>query len=335
MLCYNIDLSDPLLNALQALLDQRADALLYVTAIREVSAGLAEQDLLWMTTWLGTRTSVEFGPGRPLLLINDQLRVYDQQPLVLASLRTGDVTPLVQLAITGAQQGCRAVDLLLDHPELGEREMLPLAVRAVDQALGCPFSLDTRNVVAIERVLDGYAGKAMLNPIVCEQPVLAALLPLVQKHRMVVVAMLVDDVRIPGTWQERLSIARRILQVTDDAGIPRDDLVFDCVCMASAALPNSMQTTLDSLKAVHEELGMSTLLGIGNAGFGMPDPTRLDMLYLCIAASWGLDAALVDYHTEHLALHSQAIDFLTGRDLYGQGYLDYCRRTADLRRSRR
>ena len=104
-----------------------------------------------MTTWLGTRTSVEFGPGRPLLLINDQLRVYDQQPLVLASLCTGDVTPLVQLAIAGAQQGCRAVDLLLDHPELDERETLPLVVRAVDQALGCPISLaESRNLVPVQ-----------------------------------------------------------------------------------------------------------------------------------------------------------------------------------------
>jgi hypothetical protein len=96
----------------------------------------------------------------------------------------------------------------------------------------------------------------------------------------------------------------------------------------------SMQATLDTLKAVHDDLGMSTLLGIGNAGFGMPDQTRLDMLYLGIAAAWGLDAALVDYHTEHLALYTQGIDFLTGRDPYGQGYLDYCRRTAGLRQRR-
>lgn len=287
-----------------------------------------------MTKWIGTRTSVEFGPGKPLLLINDQLRVYDQQPQMLASLRAGDATPFVQMALEGAQQGCRAVDLLLDHPGLDERETLPLVFRAVDEALGCPISLDTRNAAAIERALDGYGGKVLLNSIVFEKPVLNALLPLVQKYQMAVIAMLVDDVSIPETWQERLSIAQRILQLTDDAGIPRDDIVFDCVCMATAALPGSMQATLDTLKAVHDDLGMSTLLGIGNAGFGMPDQTRLDMLYLGIAAAWGLDAALVDYHTEHLALYTQGIDFLTGRDPYGQGYLDYCRRTAGLRQRR-
>lgn len=267
-------------------------------------------------------------------MINDQLRVYDQNPAVIAALERGDPAPFVAMAEAGAAAGCAAVDLLLDHPDLDERQTLPLVFRAVDQALGCPILLDTRQVEAIEAALDGYDGKAMLNSIVYERPLLEALLPVVQKHRLAVVAMLVDDVRIPETWQERLAIARRILEITDDAGIPRDDIVFDCVCLASAAMPNSMQVTLDTLKAVHDELGMSTLLGIGNAGFGMPDQTRLDLLYLAIAASWGLDAALVDYRTEHLALYSYGLDFLTGRDGFGQGYLEFVRRSAGLRARR-
>ena len=75
-----------------------------------------------------------------------------------------------------------------------------------------------------------------------------------------------------------------------------------------------MQVTLDTVTAVHEELGMTTLLEIGNAGFGMPYQTRLDILYLAIGASWGLDAALVDYRTETLAHYARGADFLTGRD---------------------
>jgi 5-methyltetrahydrofolate--homocysteine methyltransferase len=174
--------------------------------------------------------------------------------------------------------------------------------------------------------MDGYSGKALLNSIVYEREVLDRLLPLVVKHKMVVIAMLLDDVTIPETWQERLAIARKILKVTDDAGVPREDIVFDCVCLAASAIPDSMQATLDTLKAVREELGMTTMLGIGNAGFGMPDQTRLDLLYLAIGASWGLDAALVDYHTENLELYAKGIDFLTGRDLYGEGYIAYHRR---------
>ena len=280
-----------------------------------------------MTKLIGTCSTVEFGPGLPVLLINDQLRVYDQEEAVLEELQTGNCSHLVQLALDGAERGCRAVDLLIDHHSLNEEELLPLVVRAIDEALGCPISIDSRNLSAIDRALEGYSGKALLNSIVYEKEVLDDLLPLVVKHKMAVIAMLVDDVRIPETWQERLAIARKIVQITDEVGIPRDDVVFDCVCLAASAVPNSMQVTLDTLRAVHEELGMSTLLGIGNAGFGMPDQTRLDMVYLTIGASWGLDAALVDFHTEGLLAYTKAADFLTGRDLYGANYISLYRKT--------
>lgn len=274
-----------------------------------------------MTLLRGSKSSVKFGPGLPVLLINDQLRVIDQDSSVLAALQRGDASPLVRLAAEGEKQGCKVVDILLDHHDLDECISLPLAVQAVDEAIGCPISIDSRNPHAIERALANYPGKAMLNSIVYEKPVLDELLPLVRRYDMAVIAMLVDDVRIPDTWQDRLAIAHKLLQVTDDFGIPRDDIVFDCVCLAAGAAPDSMQATLDTMKAVHAELGMSTLLGIGNAGFGMPDQTRLDLLYLAIGASWGLDAALVDYRTENLKLYANGINFLTGRDPHGREYI--------------
>ena len=43
-----------------------------------------------------------------------------------------------------------------------------------------------------------------------------------------------------------------------------------------------------------EVIGVATILGIGNAGFGMPDQTRIDLAYLLAAIPWGLDADLVD-----------------------------------------
>ena len=288
-----------------------------------------------MTKLIGSRSSVEFGPGLPVLLINDQLRVYDQDETVLEQLQAGNSDALVQLALEGAKHGCRAVDLLIDHYTLDEAELLPLVVQAVDEALGCPISLDSRNATAIDRAMQGYSGKAMLNSIVYEKEVLDDLLPLVTRYNMAVVAMLVDDVHIPETWQDRLAIAHKILEHTDDAGIPREDVVFDCVCMAAGALPNSMQVTLDTLKAVHDDLGMSTLLGIGNAGFGMPDQTRLDMIYMAIGASWGLDSALVDFHTDHLLTYANAADFLTGRDLYGANYISLYRKRKRSRTKKR
>jgi hypothetical protein len=76
---------------------------------------------------------------------------------------------------------------------------------------------------------------------------------------------------------------------------------------------------------VHNELGVATILGIGNAGFGMPDQTRIDLAYLIASVPWGLDAALVDPATPGLVEATRAIDFLTGNDLYGKRYIQHYR----------
>jgi 5-methyltetrahydrofolate--homocysteine methyltransferase len=285
-----------------------------------------------MTRLIGSRSSVEFGPGKPVLLINDELRVYDQTPEALAELKGGRCDTLVHLAQAGAQAGCEAVDILLDHPNLDEVETLSLVLRAVDAALGCPLSLDSRNPRAIAAALetgapDGapYPGKALLNSVTGEQQLLDELLPLVKKYGMAVVGLLLDERGVPPTWQERLAVGRRILAATDAVGIPRDDVTLDCVVLAASTTPGSLQVTLDTLRAVHDELGVSTLLGIGNAGFGMPDPRRIDLAYLIAAIPWGLNAALVDCRSAEMLALIRAADFLAGNDPVGRRYISLYR----------
>jgi cobalamin-dependent methionine synthase I len=73
-------------------------------------------------------------------------------------------------------------------------------------------------------------------------------------------------------------------------------------------------------------LGVSTTLGIGNAGFGMPTPTVIDLAYLVAAIPWGLDSALVNPATRGLVETVRAIDFLDGSDASGRRYIQWYRK---------
>jgi 5-methyltetrahydrofolate--homocysteine methyltransferase len=58
-----------------------------------------------------------------------------------------------------------------------------------------------------------------------------------------------------------------------------------------------VQGCLETLKAIpiiHETLGVKTILGISNVSHGMPNRSKLNALYLRLAISYGLDAAIVD-----------------------------------------
>jgi 5-methyltetrahydrofolate--homocysteine methyltransferase len=280
-----------------------------------------------MTTLTSRNGAVTFGPGLPTLLINDQLRVMDQSQDVLTELREGRLDKLIELARWGRQVGTDVVDILVNHQDLDEVVLLPRIAVAVHDEIGCPISLDSRNPQALEAALAALQPhKALINSVTAETGSLEALLPIAKKYGAAMVGMPIGHAHgLPKTVEGRLAEATVIVREAERHGVPREDIVMDAICLASAAEPNSMQVTLETLAALHRELGVATLLGIGNAGYGMPDPTRIDLAYLLAAIPWGLDAALVNPASIGLVESVRAVDFLSGRDPHGRNYIQLYR----------
>jgi 5-methyltetrahydrofolate--homocysteine methyltransferase len=242
---------------------------------------------------------------------------------MLGELKAGKLDSMLGWARQGAEVGLDAVDILLNHPGIDEVELLPRIAAAVHEEIGCPIALDSRDPEALDAALAVLQpNKAMINSISAERDCIEGLMPLAAKYGAVVVGMPTGHLHgLPKTAEGRLAEARVIIEAAAAHGIPKEDIVIDAICLASAAEPGSMQVTLDTLKGLRQELGVSTLLGIGNAGYGMPDQTYVDLAYLISAVPWGLDAALVDPSTPGLVESVKAVDFLVANDPYGKRYI--------------
>ena len=280
-----------------------------------------------MTKLTSRNGELEFGPGLPTMLINDQLRVMDQSPEVLEELKAGKIEKLLELARLGAEVGTDAVDILINHPDLDEAALLPKIAIAVHEEIGCPISLDTRDPEALYTALAALQPyKALINSITAEAETMDALLPIAAEFNAAIVGMPIGDIHgMPKDVDGRVTEAQVLIEAAADYGIPREDIVMDAICLASSAEPGSMMVTLKTLQAFHEELDVATTLGIGNAGHGMPTPTLIDLAFLLAAVPWGLDSALVDPKTPNLIEEVRAIDFLTARDPYGLRYIKHYR----------
>ena len=279
-----------------------------------------------MTEITSREGSLVIGPGQPTVLINDQLRVMDQDPKVFEQLKEGDIEGLVELAIYGHQVGTDMVDILLVHMDLDEVALLPKVAKRVHDEIGCPISLDTRHPEALEAALEELKPyKCLVNSVSAEPEPLEELVPIAAKYGAAVVAMPVGGAGIPDTVEGRIEMTQVIIDECQKAGIPKEDIIVDAICMASSALPGSMQITLETLQILEKEYQLATTLGIGNAGFGMPEQTVIDLAYLLAAIPWGLHSALVDPKTAGLIETVRAVDFLTARDEYGMRYLDWYR----------
>lgn len=276
-----------------------------------------------ITTLSAPKGEVRFGLDLATALINDQLRVMDQSPVILDQLREGNLDGLLELARWGQSIGTDLVDVLVFHPDLDEVELLPRIAARVKDEIGCPVSLDSRNPQALEAALEELRPyKAMINSVTAENDSLETILPIAKKFGAAVVGMPIGHIHgLPQKASERLAEANVIVKACEGIGIPREDIVMDAICFAVSATPGSFLETMETLRLFHQELGVSTILGIGNAGYGMPEPTVIDLAYLVGAISWGLDSALVNPATPGLVETVRAMDFLAGNDSTGQRYI--------------
>ena len=85
------------------------------------------------------------------------------------------------------------------------------AIVQLQGILDVPLQIDSTDREAVEAGLRYYNGKPILNSVNGEDEVLDSILPLVKKYGAAVVGLTLDKRGIPETAEERVKIAKKIL----------------------------------------------------------------------------------------------------------------------------
>lgn len=267
---------------------------------------------------------VEFGKGLPTAVIGERINPTGKKKLA-EDLSKGKFDVLVQEALSQKEAGADILDVNVAVSGVDETTILSKAVLKVLEVSGLPVCIDSSNPEALKKALEVYPYKALVNSVTGQEKSLKAVLPLVKKFGASVVGLTMDDSGIPKTADKRFAVAKRIIEVAESYGIPKEDIVIDCLCLTQATETNSAVVTLKTLTRVSRELGVTTVLGVSNISFGMPDRKIINLSFLSQAISQGLNAAIIDPTIEGMVETILASDFLVGRDSYGKRYLKYYR----------
>ncbi len=207
---------------------------------------------------------------------------------------------------------------------IDEVRVLPLVTQAVMDVVDVPLCIESRNPEALERALQLGCGKPIVSSVTGESQVLEALLPLVKEHGTALVALASDASGIPREPAGRMEVVRHILAQTDAAGIPREDILVDCVAEASAVNDKAVPVTLGTMEQVVAEWGLNLVLGASNVSFGLPDRTAVNAVFLSLAIKAGLTAAIVN--PAAMAPYVMAADLLVGHDPRARRFTTYYRK---------
>ncbi|MBQ6369978.1 MAG: homocysteine S-methyltransferase family protein [Firmicutes bacterium] len=238
------------------------------------------------------------------------------------ALLDGDFDYLLNQAIDQVDTGAGILDVNVGVPGLDEVAMMPKVVKKVQSITDLPLQIDSSNPAAIEAALRVYNGKAIVNSVNGEEKVMDQILPLVKKYGAAVIGLTLDDKGIPGTAEERFAIAERILQRALDHGIPKQDVIIDCLTLTASAQQKEVNETLRAVRMVRERLGLHTALGVSNVSFGLPLRPVINRTFLTLAMENGLDLPIINPNDEDMMASVYAFNVLKNVDETAQAFIE-------------
>jgi 5-methyltetrahydrofolate--homocysteine methyltransferase len=276
------------------------------------------------------KKTVTISPEKPTVLIGERINPTGKKRLA-AALAEGNLDIVRKEALAQLEAGADVLDVNVGAAGVDEVDLLPKAVRLVMETVAVPVCIDSADIDALRAALAVHRemapeGKPLINSVNGEEDRLEQVLPLVAEYGTAVIALAMDDEGIPDTSERRLAVARKIVGRAEALGIPREDVVIDCLALTVGADSQAGVISLGAMRLVREELGVNMTLGASNVSFGLPDREVINWAFLAMAIQSGMNCPIVDAAKVRPAI--LASDLLLGRDDYAMRYIkDYKKRS--------
>jgi 5-methyltetrahydrofolate--homocysteine methyltransferase len=256
---------------------------------------------------------------RPTVLIGERINPSGRKKLTEA-LKAGDLEMVRREAIAQVAAGADIIDCNVNAPGVNDVELLPRAVKIVQEAVDAPVCLDSPSTDAIEAALKVYKGRPLINSVSGEEHSLQRVLPIVKEYGCAVIGLVQDDEGIPRNAERRIAVAHKIVERAEKAGIPRENILIDVLTFAIGAESKSGKDVLEAIRRIREELGVNITMGASNISFGMPDRPIINNAWVAMVVAAGATALIVDAAKVRPSI--LATDLILGRDRFARRFIE-------------
>ena len=271
------------------------------------------------TVLKGTGNEVVIDTEGQVVIIGESINPTRRKKLV-ETLSAHDFEFAIQLGNSQVEAGAEVLDVNVGFPGVDDVSLLPATVKALQDVIDVPLCLDSPNPKAIEAALKVYRGKALINSVNGEEKSLEAVLPVAKEYGAAVIGLVMDDNGITHDPQKRLQIAEKILERALKTGIAREDVVIDPLAMAVSADPQACMVTLETIRLVHEKLGLNITQGSSNISFGLPGREQLNNAHMAISIWNGLSCPIAN--PAKINSFVRAMDLIRSRDDFAMRFVE-------------
>ncbi|MCV6595690.1 MAG: methyltetrahydrofolate cobalamin methyltransferase [Mangrovicoccus sp.] len=246
-----------------------------------------------------SKTAV-IGFDAPFCVIGERINPTGRKKLA-AELEAGDFSTVEKDALEQVACGAAVLDINAGvvynsnpNPNETEPPLMRQVVELVQGLVDVPLCIDSSVPGALEAGLEVAQGRPLLNSVTGEEERLEAILPLVKKYNVPVVAISNDDTGISEDPDVRFAVAKKIVERAADFGIPAHDIVVDPLVMPVGAMASAGVQVFALVRRLRDELGVNTTCGASNISFGLPNRHGVNAAFLPMAIQSGMTSAIMN-----------------------------------------
>ena len=258
-----------------------------------------------------------------MIIIGEKLN--SARKKVREMIENRDIKSIQGLAKKQVDCGADMLDVNSSAASGDKEENMEWLVKTVQEAVNVPLCIDSPSAEEIEKGLEVHnwdKGKALINSITGEKEKIDRLLPTVIKYKCAVVALAMDERGIPDNTETRVEIAKKLIKVLTNAGVPLKDIFIDPLVVPIATNNKNGLVTMETIRSVKEAYPEVRLVtGLSNISFGLPERKLINQVFMILSIAHGMDAAIIDPTDKKMMALTKTAKTLLGEDNFCRGYI--------------
>ncbi|MBO6891058.1 MAG: methyltetrahydrofolate cobalamin methyltransferase [Roseibium sp.] len=240
---------------------------------------------------------IVIGFDQPFCVIGERINPTGRKKLA-AEMVEGNFETVKSDALAQVAAGATMLDVNAGvtavNPNETEPPLLVKTLEIVQELTDVPLSIDSSVTEAIKAGLEVTKGRPLVNSVTGEEEKLEAILPLIKKYDVPVVAISNDESGISEDPDVRFEVAKKIVERAADFGIPAHDIVVDPLVMPIGAMGTAGQQVFQLLRRLREELKVNTTCGLSNISFGLPHRHGINAGFIPMVIGAGMTSAIMN-----------------------------------------
>lgn len=233
-----------------------------------------------------------------MYIIGENIHIISEK--VKEALAARDSEFFMDLAVKQVQAGANAVDINLGPRKKDWAEVFPWIVKAVEQVVDVPLSIDTTNVDGMEAALKTITkAQPILNSTSAEPERLEKIPLLAKKYGAKVIALTMRSEGIPIEADARVNIAvEALIPRMMEIDFPMENLIIDPLVLTCSGCQQYCPHLIETVRTLQYAWDPAPQISVGlsNVSNAVPNENRplINRVYLAMLMGVGLQMMIAN-----------------------------------------